>query len=96
MTLSGLPGNRRKVLLVALADCTASSRIRCSMSPILLRAPSAVCDSEMPSFALRAATVRPRTWAFMRSEMARPAASSFALLTRRPEESRCIEVASDD
>ncbi len=48
----------------------------------------------MPSLALRMATFMPRTWALMRSEMARPAASSFALLTRRPDERRCIDVAS--
>ena len=40
-------------LLVALADCTASSRMRCSMSPILPSALSAVCAIEMPSLALR-------------------------------------------
>src|SRR5256885_8737823 len=32
----------------------------------------------------------------MRSAMARPAASSFALLTRRPEDRRCMVVLSDD
>ena len=31
----------------------------------------------------------------MRSEIARPAASSLALLMRRPDERRCIEVASE-
>ena len=31
----------------------------------------------------------------MRSEMARPAASSLALLTRKPEDRRCMEVASE-
>jgi hypothetical protein len=35
-------------------------------------------------------------WAYMRSAIARPAASSLALLTRRPEDRRCIEVASED
>ena len=50
----------------------------------------------MPSLALRMATFMPRTWVFMRSAMARPAASSLALLTRRPEDRRCIEVASCD
>ncbi len=38
----------------------------------------------------------PRTWVLMRSLMARPAASSFALLMRRPELRRAIEVASED
>ena len=77
-----------------LADCTASSRMRCRLSPILLIAPSAVWNIEMPSFALRIATLEPRTCAFMRSAMARPAASSLAELTRRPDDRRCIEVAS--
>jgi hypothetical protein len=49
----------------------------------------------MPSLALRAATFRPRTWVFMRSAIARPAASSLALLTRRPEDRRCIAVLSE-
>jgi len=49
----------------------------------------------MPSLALRAATVRPLIWVFMRSEMAKPAASSLALFTRRPEDRRCMEVASE-
>jgi len=49
----------------------------------------------MPSLALRIATFMPRTWAFMRSAIARPAASSLALLTRRPEDSRCMAVASE-
>jgi hypothetical protein len=82
--------------LVALADWTASSRMRCSMSPTLPSAPSAVCDREIASLALRTATFMPRTWAFMRSAIARPAASSLALLTRRPEDRRCIEVARAD
>ena len=50
----------------------------------------------MPSLALRIATLVPRICAFMRSAIARPAASSFAELTRRPDDRRCIEVASDD
>ena len=79
-------------LLVALRDCTASSRMRCSESPTRASAPSAVCASEMPSLALRIATFMPRTCAFMRSAIARPAASSFAEFTRRPEDRRCIEV----
>ena len=85
---------RSDALFVALADCTASSRMRCRLSLTLDSAPSAVCASEMPSFALRAAWFRPRIWVVKRSEIARPAASSFALLMRSPEESRAIEVAS--
>ena len=84
---------RSESLLVALADCTASSRMRCPMSLILDRAPSAVCDSEMASLAFRMATFMPRTWVLMRSAMARPAASSLALLTRRPVDRRWTEVA---
>ena len=37
----------------------------------------------------------PRVCEFMRSEIARPAASSLALLTRRPEDRRCMDVASE-
>ena len=75
--------------------CTASSRMRCNTSVIVDNAPSAVCASEMPSLALRIATLMPLIWAFMRSAIARPAASSLALLTRRPEDRRCIEVDSE-
>ena len=32
----------------------------------------------------------------MRSEIAKPAASSFALLIRKPEDKRCMEVDSED
>src|SRR5262249_35727866 len=78
-----------------LRDWTASSRMRCRASPTLLRAPSAVCASEMPSLALRIATFMPRTCAFMRSAMPRPAASSLAELMRKPEDRRCIEVDSE-
>jgi hypothetical protein len=69
--------------------------MRCSASPTFDSAPSAVCASEMPSLALRMATSMPRAWAFMRSAMARPAASSLAELTRSPDESRCVLTSSD-
>jgi len=49
----------------------------------------------MPSLALRTAWFRPRIWLVNRSEMARPAASSLALLMRRPEDRRWIDVLSD-
>src|SRR5450830_1705694 len=78
--------------LVAFDDCTASSRIRCRMSPELDSAPSAVCASETPSLALRVAWLMPRICDVIRSEIARPAASSLALLMRRPEDRRCSEV----
>ena len=79
--------------LVALAACTASSRTRCRMLVDSCMAPSAVWARLMPSLALRAAWLRPRICEVIRSEMARPAASSLAELMRRPELSRCIEVA---
>src|SRR5471032_924652 len=81
--------------LVPLADCTASSRIRCSRSPAVLKPPSAVCASEMPSLALRAAWVLPRICEVKRWEIARPAASSLSLLMRKPEDRRCREVDSE-
>ena len=87
---------RSLALLVLLADWMASSRMRCRLLPTSARAPSAVCASEMPSLALRAAWLRPRICAVIRSEMARPAASSLAVLMRRPEERRCSDVASAD
>src|SRR5450830_1217444 len=79
-------------VLVELVACTASSRMRCSMSETVCMPLSAVCSIEMPSLALRMATLMPRAWASMRVAMARPAASSLALLTRRPEDRRWIEV----
>jgi hypothetical protein len=82
-------------LFVELRACTASSRMRCSELPTWASAPSAVWASEMPSLELRMATFMPRTCEFMRSAMARPAASSFAELIRRPDDRRCIDVASE-
>lgn len=46
----------------------------------------------MPSFAFRTAWVRPRTCVVRRSEIAMPAASSHALLMRRPDDKRCKEL----
>lgn len=54
-------------------------------------APSATWASEMPSLALRAAWFKPRIWLVNRSEIARPAASSLALLMRRPDERRWMD-----
>ena len=51
------------------------------------RAPSAVCSMETPSSALRTAMFMPLIWARIFSLMASPAASSAALLIRRPVES---------
>ena len=86
---------RSEALLVALADCTASSRTRCRMSPAALSAPSVVCARDTPSLALRAAWFRPRIWLVKRSEIDRPAASSLALLMRRPDDRRWIAVESE-
>ena len=87
---------RSEAELLALADCTASSRMRCRLAATLEMAPSAVCSSEMPSLALRMAWFCPRIWLVNRSAMASPAASSRALLTRKPLDSRWMEVASVD
>ncbi len=85
---------RSLALLVALSDCTDSSRMRCRLFVTSWRAPSPVCASEIPSFALRAAWFKPLICDVKRSAMARPAASSFALLMRRPEDRRCSAMAS--
>jgi len=58
-------------------------------------APSAVCASETASLALRMATFWPLICVSIRDAMAKPAASSLAELTRSPEESRSMEVASE-
>ena len=47
----------------------------------------------MPSLALRMATFMPRIWVFMRSAMAKPAASSLELLMRKPDDRRDMVVA---
>jgi hypothetical protein len=57
-------------------------------------APSATCDIETASFALRDACEMLRVCAFSDCEMPRPAASSAALLMRIPEESLLIELDS--
>ena len=84
---------RSDALLVSLAACTASSRMRCRLAVTLCSAPSAVCMSDRPSLALRTAWFSPRICEVKRSEIARPAASSLALLMRRPEDRRCTVVA---
>ena len=57
-------------------------------------APSAVCVSEIASFALRTAWFRPRICEDIRLEIAIPAASSLALLMRMPLESRSMDMSS--
>ncbi len=81
--------------LVALEACTDSSRTRCRLLPISVSEPSATWASEMPSLALRMATSVPRICVPKRSEIARPAASSLALLMREPEDRRWMVVASE-
>ena len=66
------------------------------MLPAAPRAPSVTWASEIPSLALRTAWFRPRIWLVKRSEMAKPAASSLALLMRSPEDRRWMEVLSED
>src|SRR3954463_16093062 len=80
-----------------LRYCTASSRTRCRMLWTSSRLPSAVCTMDTPSWMLRCAWARPQIWLRIFSEMPRPAASSAALLMRRPDESLSIdlEIASD-
>ena len=90
-----LSETRSDELLVPLAACTASSRMRCRLLEICAKSPSAVCAREMPSLALRAAWLEPRICEVKRSEMAKPAASSLALLMRRPEDSRAMAVACE-
>jgi len=70
------------ISLVSLAACTISSRIRCTMLLTSCIPPSAVCTRLMPSMAFLLAMSKPRIWARIFSLMARPAASSAALLMR--------------
>src|SRR6056297_2224241 len=91
---SAFSAARSEAELLALADWTASSRIRCRL---LVSSPSALSEvwaREMPSLALRTAWFRPRICVVKRSEIARPAASSLALLIRRPVDSRSSDVFS--
>ena len=74
------------------ADCTANSRMRMSILLISSVAPSATSSIEIASFAFLDAIVNPLTTAFMRDEIASPAASSLAELIRCPVESRSIAV----
>src|SRR5690554_2983573 len=59
---------------------------------MLPNAPSAVCARAIPSPALRTATFKPLICEVKRVEIAIPAASSLALLIRRPEDKRCNAV----
>src|SRR5579875_2552472 len=75
-----------------LLYCTPSSYTRCSMFWMLFSELEAVCTIEMASLALLLAWSRPLTWEVRPSEIAYPAASSAALLMRRPEDRRSIDV----
>ena len=66
--------------------------MRCKLSLMEAKLPSAVCVKEMPSLALRMAAAKPRMLAVMRVLMARPAASSLAELMRMPEDKRSMAV----
>src|SRR6185312_4185534 len=83
---------RSVLVLVPLAACTVNWRMRCRLSLTWPSALSAVCEIEMPSFALRWAWDRPVICEPMRLAMAWPAASSAAELMRRPDDRRSIAV----
>ena len=78
---------RSFVPMVSEEAWTANSRKRTSMLVVSMRPPSAVCTSDTPSSVLRLAMFRERTSARRFSEIAKPAASSAALLIRSPEAS---------
>src|SRR3954464_7100612 len=86
-TISAVMAALSPVESVPLLYWTASSRTRCRIECTSFSAPSADCTSDTPSSELRLAWLRPRIWARIFSEMARPAASSAARLMRRPLES---------
>ena len=80
--------SRSSLLTVPLDAWMASSRIRIRMLLTSFSAPSPVCVSEMPSWALRIAWLVDRICARKRSEIAKPAASSAAVEMRKPVDSR--------
>ena len=67
--------------------------MRCRIECISVSAPSAVCTTLTPSWALRTATLRPPTCERRPSEIARPAASSAARLIRKPLDSFSSDLA---
>ena len=75
-----------------LPDWTVRSRMRWRMDCVSVSAPSAVWTTDVPSWALRTATVRPPICDFRPSLMARPAASSAARLMRKPDDSFSSEL----
>ncbi|MNP60657.1 hypothetical protein D3C76_1557580 [compost metagenome] len=83
---------RSSALREPVAEDRARVRIFCRMSVEACIAPSAVWAIEIPSLAFFTAWPRPLIWLVRRLAICRPAASSLALLIRRPEDRRCIEV----
>ena len=81
-------------LLVPFAAWVDRSFMRCTMLVISSIAPSAVCIMETAFWALSIPTFWPLDWACRRVAICRPAASSAALLMRRPVPRRCIAVDS--
>ena len=75
---------RSELWSAPFAPCVASSRMRSTMFDSSPSAPSAVCAMLIASPALRSFTVSVRTCDLSDSLIARPAASSFAVLMRRP------------
>src|SRR5659263_146799 len=84
---------RESTSFESFALWTARSRIRWRIACDSVSAPSAVCTTEMPSWALRTATLRPPTCERRPSEIARPAASSAARLMRKPDDSFSSDLA---
>ena len=74
------------------AAWTASSRMRWSIFAISRLAPSTVSNIDIPSFEFLAACSIPPTTDRILSETARPAASSIAVLTRKPVERRSMAI----
>src|SRR5471032_3284054 len=68
----------------------ASERIVCRLAVIWLRPVLAVCTIDVPSFAFETPWFRPLIAVCSVVEMARPAASSAALLMRLPDDRRVI------
>ena len=85
---------RSTSVVVPVAACTDSSRIRAKMSLTPLKAPSAVCVIEIASLVFWIALAIPRICDVMRFEIARPAASSLALLILDPVERRSMAALS--
>src|SRR6202035_1826274 len=68
----------------------------CRLSVSVDNAPPAVWDSEIASFAFLTAWFVPLIWVVKFEAIARPAASSAALLILRPEDKRCSACDNDD